>query len=302
MAPQVKALFIMNPNSRSGRQEALQAGIDKLQQAGIELIVVETTSAEHTVQEIKHRGESVDLVIVVGGDGTLHSVAGAMVKCQRPLAILPAGTANDLARSLDIPDDIDAACDVIINGKPRLIDLGSVNGEYFFNAVHLGLGVEITHELTPELKQSLGVFSYLKAFSSAISRRKSFRVRITLDGRPYRIRTIQVGVGNGRFYGGGNVINELARIDDGQLWLYSIKPQSVWELLTLAPLLRGGRHRQADRVFCASARCIEIETSRAYEVHADGEPVTRTPLKLMAHPGVLEVMAPVAADLRGATD
>ncbi len=297
MAMPIKALFITNPKSRSGRHDALEDAIQKLRDAGFELIVLETESAEQTAREIGRHGKAVDLVIVVGGDGTLHSVAGAMVKAGCPLGILPAGTANDLARSLDIPDDIAAACDVIIHGKPRSIDLGSVNGEYFFNAVHLGLGVEITHELTPELKKSLGVFSYLKAFSSAINRRKSFRVRITLDGRPYRMRSIQVGVGNGRFYGGGNVINEHARIDDGQLWLYSIKPQSVWELLTLARLLRGGRHREADRVFCASARCIEIETGKAHEVHADGEPVTRTPLKLMVHPGILDVMAPATDEL-----
>lgn len=287
-----RALFLSNPKSRSGSGEQITAAISRLKDSGIEPIQVESTSAEDACRAVARFGKAVDFIVVVGGDGTLHSVADALLKAGKPLGILPAGTANDLARSLDIPADIAVACELIIAGHTRRIDLGSINGEYFFNAVHIGLGVEITHQLTPEVKKSWGVFSYLKAFFGALTHRKSFRMRLLLDDRCIRMRTIQVSIGNGRFYGGGTVIHEDASIQDGRLWLYSLRPQSAWDLLTLAPWLRGGRHTRPDRVFAASAARIEIHTHAPKEVHADGEPVTRTPATLKIHPGVLEVFAP----------
>ncbi len=287
-----RALFLNNPKSRMGKGDQINEAIKRLQDSGIDLIQVETTSASDACKAVARHGAEVDFIIVVGGDGTLHSVADALLEAGKPMGILPAGTANDLARSLDVPADLPAACDVILAGHTRRIDLGSVNGEYFFNAVHIGLGVEITHQLTPEVKKSWGVFSYLKAFFAALTHRKSFRMRLILDDRCIRMRTIQVSIGNGRFYGGGTIIHEEAHISDGRLWLYSLRPQSAWDLLTLAPWLRGGRHRRPDRVFAASAERIEIHTHVPKEVHADGEPVTRTPAKLKIHPGVLEVFAP----------
>lgn len=287
-----RALFLSNPQSRMGKGDQIAEAIQRLQDSGIELVQVESTSAGDACKAVARYGSEVSFIVVVGGDGTLHSVANALLEAGKPFGILPAGTANDLARSLDIPADILAACDVIVEGHTRHIDLGSVNQEYFFNAVHIGLGVEITHQLTPEVKKHWGVFSYLKAFFAALTRRKSFRMRLVLDGRSIRMRTIQVSIGNGRFYGGGTIIHEEARIDDGRLWLYSLRPQSVWELLKLAPLLRGGRHNRPDRVFATSAERIEIYTHVPKEVHADGEPVTRTPARLQIHPRALEVFAP----------
>lgn len=297
-----KALLLINPSSRNGAETELQQGLDKLSQAGIEVIQVLSKSSEHACEQIIEHAQSVDFVILAGGDGTISSAAKCLYETGLVFAILPLGTANDFARSVDIPADLEQAFQVIIDNQRRTIDLGWVNGHFFFNVAHIGLGVDITHELTPEVKKTWGVLSYLKALLCAVTRTKSFSVTLIADNKKRRTRSIQLGVGNGRYYGGGNVIDERCTIDDGLLSLYSLKPQSLWDLLTLAPLLRGGKQYQARRTVTARARRIEVHTSSRKEVHADGEPVTFTPAKFKVLPKALQVIAPITPDSHAAQD
>jgi diacylglycerol kinase (ATP) len=287
-----KALLIINPKSRQGGEASIDAGLEKLQLAGITVETVTTADCDHTAQEISARHKDVDFVIVGGGDGTISSTAQTLYEHKLPFAILPLGTANDLARSLGIPLNLDKAFDVIVANNRRPIDLGTVNGHYFFNACHLGLGVRITHELTPELKKKWGVLSYFKATYRALSRSSEFKVQLTVDGKIYRQRALELTVGNGRYYGGGNLVDENARIDDGMLNLSCIYPESIWELLKISPLIRLGKQDKAYRTFCVSGRQISVKTLSPMEIHADGEPATRTPANFEIVAGALQVFAP----------
>lgn len=288
-----QALLIINPKARQCAGAQLDEGIAQLEQAGIAVERLVSNSPEESRQAVQERKDQLDLVIVGGGDGTISSMAGTMHDSGLLLAILPLGTANDLARSLGLSGQLEEAFDVIVSGVRQSIDLGMVNDHYFFNVAHLGLGVQVTEELTDEVKKHWGIFSYLKAFFAALLRIKQFKVTITADEVPHRQRSIQIAVGNGRYYGGGNVIDENKRIDDGKLSLYSLRPQTVWELLTLAPLLRDGRQRYNERVFDLQAESIKIATGRkVMAIHADGEPVTNTPAHFKVLPDALEILAP----------
>lgn len=287
-----KALLIINPASRMGAGADLQQGLTLLREAGITLLEKESTSAEHSRELIHSYRHQVDLVVIGGGDGTISSASDALYECGLPFAILPLGTANDLARSVGVPHDIEQACQLIVANHRRRVDLGVVNDRFFFNVAHIGLGVSITYELTPEIKKKWGVFSYLAAFFRALSRKQVFRLFLQIDTRTIRLKSIHLAIGNGRFYGGGNVVDERAQIDSGELFLYSLKPQSVWELLTLAPLLRGGRQRLAKRTFTAHGKRITVKTARPMEIFADGEPAGFTPAVFEIRPGALEVIAP----------
>ncbi len=287
-------LLIVNPNSRSAGEVDLSDSITLLEQAGFDILRVEPRDREQTERLIAEHHQQVGLVIVAGGDGTISSTAAALCRYRLPLAILPLGTANDLARTLEIPADVREACRVIVENRRLHVDLGEVNGHYFFNVANIGLGVRITHELTPEVKKHWGIFSYLKALVTALSRNNEFRATLIIDGQAHRVRSMQMAIGNGRYYGGGNVIDEDADIDDGLLAFYSLRPQGFWELLTLAPLLRGGRQHQTERTFNARGKRIEVQTPRPMEVHADGEPVTRTPATFKVNERALQVVVPAS--------
>jgi diacylglycerol kinase (ATP) len=228
-----------------------------------------------------------------GGDGTISSAAAALYKHQLAFGILPLGTANDLARSLGISNNLPEAFQTIVDNHRSKINLGVINGHYFFNAAHIGLGVTVTHELTPEVKKRWGAFSYLKAVVAAFKINRPFRAAISANNRSYNLRSIQLAVGNGKYYGGGNVIDEKSEIDDGLLCLYSLPPLTFWELLARAPLLRYGKHRHIQKTFTLSAKWIEVKTAHPKEIHADGEPVSKTPAIFEVIPHALEVIRPL---------
>lgn len=292
-APRIRALLIVNPKSRQGAEAGLENGIRRLHQAGMDIETLVSQSADESRAAVQSRKSDLDLVIVGGGDGTLSSMIKTLLKCDLPLAILPLGTANDLARSLCIPEELELAFEVIAANHRQRIDLGEVNNHCFFNVANMGLGVHVTEELTADVKKRWGVLSYLRALVAATVRHDQFRLRVTLDGKHYRLRSMHLAVGNGRFYGGGNVINENARIDDGKLSLYSLRPVSAWELITLAPLLRNGRQNRDRRAFCAQATEISIRSGkRQLAIHADGEPVSHTPAHFRVLPLAMDVVMP----------
>lgn len=292
MMQKIIALLIINPCSRMGGETDIKEGVELLERAGYTIIQTESTSAEHTGQLIDQYHAQVQLVILGGGDGTISSAAAALYRHHLTFAILPLGTANDLARSLGMPNDVSAAFQNILENKRHRVNLGVVNGHYFFNAANIGLGVQVTRELTPEVKKTWGVFSYLKAVLSAFKHHRKFRATIIVDGQKHRVSSIQLAVGNGRYYGGGNVIDENSTIDDGLLQLYSLPPLKLWELLTLAPLLRSGKHSLATKTFCAAGKHIEVHVTRVRSIHADGEPVSSTPAIFEVIPRALEVIRP----------
>ncbi|WP_150911764.1 lipid kinase [Marinobacter halotolerans] len=292
----VKALLITNPQSRHGTVDQLQEGLERLHDAGFDVESVQSSSPSESREIVESRHQYIDLVILAGGDGTISSMAETLLDCKLTLAVLPLGTANDLARSLGVADSLEAAFNAIIANRRQRIDLGRLNGHYFFNAAHIGLGVKVTEELTDKNKKRWGVFSYLKALFAALARTDQFAVKITVDGRSHRMRSIHLAVGNGRFYGGGNVIHKNARIDDRQLSVYSLKPQKLWRLLLLAPLLRSGSHQRHRRIFTARGLEIEVQTKRPMAIHADGEPVCYTPARFEVYPEALEAIVAVPKD------
>ena len=139
-----------------------------------------------------------DLAIVAGGDGTVAKVARALADTDIPLAVLPMGTANDFARTLEVPTALPEACKIITEGVLHAVDLGSVNGKYFLNVASMGLSVECARRLTGEDKRRWGVLGYAISAVDALKASRSFWASITCDGEHHRFRSIQIAVGNGR--------------------------------------------------------------------------------------------------------
>lgn len=286
-----RALLLINRHARRGKQGFAQA-IDLLDDLGFELITVPVKSSKSPAEYIHYYADQIDLVIVGGGDGTLNTVVNSLVEHQLPLGILPLGTANDLARTLGLPLAIADACQVIAAGYSKAIDLGKVNGRYFFNVASLGLSVEITQQLTKGAKQRWGVLAYGLTALRVLSQTRPFHATIRANGEELTVKTLQVAVGNGLYYGGGLAIAADATIDDECLDLYSLNVQHWWQIFHLLLHLPKGRQKLLPWVSTLKAQSIEVITRKARDINTDGEITTHTPANFTVVPQILEVFIP----------
>jgi diacylglycerol kinase (ATP) len=286
-----RALLIINRSSRSGTTD-IEDCIERLRKRGIEIDERTPERPGDIAQLIERHAAEVDCVIVGGGDGSMNAAAPALVETGLPLGILPMGTANDLARTLKIPTDVAQACDIIADGVLHQIDLGKVNGHHFFNVANIGLGVQVSDELSSEMKQRWGVLSYARSLFTAIKSFRPFHAEIICDGFRQRVRSIQIAVGNGRHYGGGMTVADQATIDDSRFFLYSLEPLRLWDMLKIAPALRFGSLDERHPVYLRHGKQIEIITRRAMPITADGEFVARTPAKFEMLAGAVNVYVP----------
>lgn len=286
-----RALLILNEDSRKGAElsDRVRAA---LREHGLEVEDFSFADAVSDDTAFAERAAAADRIIVGGGDGTLNGIADRLVEVARPTGILPIGTANDLARSLGIPEDPGQACAIAAGDVVRAIDIGRVNDKCFFNVASFGLSVEITERLTKERKRVWGVFAYALAALDAARRTRPFSVEIVVDGDRHRAKVIQVAVGNGRFYGGGMTVHRNTRIDDGWLDLYGLKPVRPWRLPAVALRLRTGMLDDADYAFHLRGRRFELTPPRRRTVNADGEIVTTAPCTVEILPQALDVFVP----------
>jgi diacylglycerol kinase (ATP) len=286
-----RALLLVNRHSRQG-QTKLQEAIACLKKLGFDLIEEATEQPQHLAEVIHRYKSKVDIVIVGGGDGTLNAAVDVLVETQLPLGILPLGTANDLARTLGIPNSLQEACKAIATGEVKQIDLGWVNGKYFFNVASLGLSVKITQRLTKKAKKRWGVLAYAATALQVIWESRPFSAEIRVNGESIPVKTVQIAVGNGRYYGGGMAVVHDATIDDQRLDLYSVEIQHWWQIIPLLPAMRNGRHIHWQEVRALQGQEIEVYTRKPRPINTDGEITTYTPANFRVIPQALKVLVP----------
>lgn len=286
-----RALFLVNHHSRRG-QKSLPQATEQLKQLGFELVEESTENPQQLPELICRYRDRVDLVIVGGGDGTLNAAAAGLVETQLPLGILPLGTANDLARTLGIPTDIPRACNIIAKGRNLPIDLGRVNDQYFFNVASFGLSTKITEQLTKDVKKRWGIFAYAVTAFRVLLQTRPFRAEIRLNGESIKVKTVQISVGNGRFYGGGMAIAHDATINDQTLDLYSLEIDHWWQIIPILPAMSRGRQANWPRVVAREAKEVEVFTRRPRSINTDGEITTETPAHFRVIPKAISVMVP----------
>ncbi|KAF3890356.1 MULTISPECIES: lipid kinase [Nostocales] len=286
-----RALLLVNSQARKG-EKRLPEAIRCLEELGLVLIQETTQKPQDLYEMILRYQQEVDLIIIGGGDGTLNAAVDALVETRLPLGILPLGTANDLARTLKIPNSIPEACKVIGKGEIARIDLGEVNGKHFFNVASLGLSVQITEKLTKEAKQRWGIFAYAIAAVKVIWESRPFSAEIRIDGQSIQVKTVQIAVGNGRYYGGGMAVVHDASIDDRRLDLYSLEIRHWWQIIPIIPTMRQGRHIHWSGVRSLSGEHIEVYTRKPRPINTDGEITTYTPAQFRVLPQSLSVFVP----------
>lgn len=286
---------VVNTASRTGAA-ALRLVEAELRRSGVEEVDVHRVDggAQLPGALAEAVGAEPDLVVVGGGDGTVGCAAAMLAHTRATLGVLPLGTANDFARTLEIPSALPAAVDTLLNGKVVDIDLGRVNGSVFLNVASLGLSVGVTRRLTPRLKRRLGQLAYPAATLAAYRHHRPFAARLELgDGAVLELGDLmQVAVGNGRHYGGGLTVSPSASIDDHLLDVYAIEKGRLRDHLSVARLLRSGHLIEHERVHHLTTRSLRVVTDEPLEVNLDGELAATTPATFEVDRNALHVVVP----------
>lgn len=218
-----------------------------------------------------------ELLVVAGGDGSVHTAVAVLsrraeLSVSRPLALLPLGTGNDLARTLGVPLDPAAAARTVLTGRPRVLDLvtDDANG-VVVNAVHLGIGAEAAARASG-FKDRLGAAAYAVGSVAAGVRPGGWSLRVQVDGVPAPAdgEVLMVGIANGRTIGGGAPLAPDAEPDDGLVDVVVATSTGPLARLGFATSLRGGDHVQRDDVVVLRGRTVAV-TGEAFPVNADGE-------------------------------
>ena len=292
-----RAALVVNTRSRTGERAFFQA-IDRLQELGVSLGVTyairDPARLTETVREVIDDGHR--FLILGGGDGSVSSVVDFLSGRDVVLGLLPLGTANDFARTLEIPDDIESACRAIAGGKIVDVDLGMAGDNFYVNVASVGLSVGTTRALSPWLKKSTGPLAYPLAAMKAFFRHEPFSARLTFpdgDHEPVEYdRLLQVAVGNGRFYGGGMIVGLESGIDDKTLDVYAVDLGRHRDLLGAARYLKSGDFIKTDGVHNFRTTRVRLETDPELQINIDGEVVTRTPQDFSVAQNALYVLVP----------
>src|SRR5919112_3917808 len=175
-----RAALVVNTRSRTGERAFFRA-IDLLQELGVSLGVTyairDPARLTETVREVVDDGHR--FLILGGGDGSVSSVVDFLADRDVVLGLLPLGTANDFARTLEMPEDVESACQAIAGGKIVDVDLGLAGDTYYVNVASVGLSVGATRALSPWLKKSTGPLAYPLAAMRAFLRHEPFFARLT---------------------------------------------------------------------------------------------------------------------------
>ncbi len=291
------AALIVNARSRTG-EKAFERASKLLSSLGVEIsasyALSDPARLAETVREAILEGH--DPIILGGGDGSVSSTVDFLAHHHATLGLLPLGTANDFARTLQIPSGLEEACETIAHGKVVDVDLGLVGENFYVNVASVGLSVEVTRSLSPWLKKNIGPLAYPIAAIKAFFKHEPFAARLTFpdgDHEPVEHdRLLQVAVGNGRFYGGGMVVSLESGIDDKSLDVYAIRLGRRRDLVGVARYLRSGDFVKSEGVDHFLTRRVLLKTEPELSINVDGELVARTPQEFSLAPNALRVLVP----------
>lgn len=301
-----RVIVLINPTAASHQAKCSWEAIVprfELLFSGYECTVVETESREHTI-EIAATTPN-DLIIAVGGDGTIHDVLQGLMRRSRDerpvLSVVPIGSGNDYARTLGIPSDPGEAIEALSGGRRVSIDVGRCNDSYFLETLSFGVDAAIalrTEKVRLVTKQR-GILLYMRsAVSTIIHELKSHKIRlvtdtgITLD-KKLLICAIQIGP----TYGGGFIVAPKAVTNDGLLNISMGSEMSIPNALYHMILLSCGKHEKSSKFIPLIAKSITLDLEAEVPAQFDGEKLTGTHFEIECLQTAIDLIVPANSKL-----
>lgn len=293
-----KAFIVLNPVAGQSEPQVLEEKITELaRQNGWDARLHRTAEGESLDDVIRHAGaEGIELFVAGGGDGTVSAVAGALVDSDLPMAILPVGTGNVLARALDVPTDPEQALQLAF-GPHQLVRLDGLraNGRLFLLNVSAGPIASTMRDVDADDKRRLGFVAYVVKGARRLMGHDRRRFRITVDGQEHQVVASEAMVLNSPAFGSPHLaIDPEVQIDDGRVEVYLLRVRTPGDYLRLAwdALLAREPRSRVFRRFVASEQ-VSIASQPSLPVQGDGDYIGRTPIDLRVLPGAARIAVPI---------
>jgi YegS/Rv2252/BmrU family lipid kinase len=267
-----KICFIINPISGIGRQKVIEKLIDEnLDRSLFDYEVAYTKAAKHAIELARDAaGRNIDIVVAVGGDGSVNETAKGLVNTSTTLAIIPTGSGNGLARHLNIPLNLKKAMQVINTGKTISIDSVQMNEEVFVNVAGVGFDAHIGWEFAKFGKR--GFSSYIKVIMREFPRYKAQDFELTIDGKTTIKNAYLISFANGSQWGNNAYIAPAADISDGHLDIAILKDFNFMSALSVGYHLFRGSLDTSRHLEVIKAKEVIVKQAGII-AHIDGEPI-----------------------------
>ncbi len=263
--------LIVNPASGKGKGKKSFPLIQRLlNERNVKYTYRLTNKPEDATKQTKDHPNDTDIIVAVGGDGTLNEVVNGIMCKKNTLGFISTGSGNDFIKASGIPLDIKSAVDLLITNPAKKIDVCSINDKYYINGSGIGFDAVAGNEAN-KLKWLHGLPGYICALIKSIPKFSPPNVSIKLDNEEFTSRIFLCGVGNGISIGGGFKITPKALLDDGLLDICLVKPVSLFEMMLYVPKVLKGTHTELPVVIYRKSKKISIRSEDPLPVHIDGE-------------------------------
>ena len=298
--------LIVNPMAARGQVGKRWPEIHEvLKHEGWPFEVVFTERRGHAMELARQALDSgFDLIVAVGGDGTLNEVVNGMlengqaVNSEAALGVISSGTGSDFVRTVGIPRDVLAAARSLVHARTvRPLDVGEVTctndgrplHRYFANVAGMGFDAEVVDQLERGGKRGGGTLPYLTTLITTIARYQNKDVSVHLDDQALQGRVNDVIVCNGKYFGGGMRIAPHATLEDGAFDVIILGDFSTVEILMNTPKIYNGTHLTLAKVSECRSSTVRVETNQPMLIEADGELIGQGPALFQILPGALKL-------------
>lgn len=293
-AQSVRLTVLFNPAAGRGRaRRVLEGARDEWRRLGVAAEIRESRSPDHLVKLARQAAaERPHSLVSVGGDGTHHHVLNGLFGTDVPLALIPAGTGNDIAAGIGIPAEARQAARTAVGGALRRVDVVRVGERICAGVAGAGFDSVVNRYANEHATWLRGRLAYFWAILRCLGRSRSHPLRLETDSQSFRGEVLFAVVANNARYGGGVRITPRAQLDDGLLDICIVPPMGLVEILRWVPRACRGEHLQHPRVVYFQAPRVTLESDKRLELFADGEFLQELPATLEALPRAVVVRVP----------
>ena len=286
-----RILVVANPTAGSRRSARLTSMIDRLKELGCTVSVYRTKAAGDAERFVRAAdGARFDVIAAAGGDGTFNEVLNGLAAGDPPLAIMPLGTANVLAKEIGLSPSIDGIAETIVFGPKRPISIGEANGRRFAVMASVGLDADVVEKVDLDLKRYIGKWAYLYEALKQLARFPPSAYRLRLDKGECKAQGVIIA--NGRFYAGRYVVAPRAHLEKPSLEICRLTRRGRLAAPRYMVSLALGRLAKRADVRIDQATGLEILGPEGAPLQADGDILCRLPATIRVVPAAIDLVFP----------